>query len=381
MLLPLIASFDQSRAEGEATAENEERYGEVRGLLDELQLRQNAGYGKLLYKSQQDYDEIGEMIPGEFDKLRKLQKGRGKQTRKDIETSFANLSAKTQEDVRSKGMAGTTVGGSMRRGVAKERTAAMGRLDEQLLKEKMGIESAASTASIRHEYGGIDLLNAMGERSLTADERMTGHIANWVGGRQDIYPSQSAFIDLMSNYGTGQGDPPEYPEPDYLSTIGGPAAGGLVTGLAVKAMAAVCVSGEATVERPSGYCRLRNVKVGDLVRNGEFEFSKVVAKDFGASWPERSGDFIKIVVESGRSITLTDDHPINGKKAGEWRVNDVMSVGERVIEASRVEAVPSGDLRLADGTTYLANGFVVKSIIENPVNVLKGRVAELTSKG
>jgi hypothetical protein len=58
-----------------------------------------------------------------------------------------------------------------------------------------------------------------------------------------------------------------------------------------------------------------------------------------------------------------------------------MSVGERVIEASRVEAVPSGDLRLADGTTYLANGFVVKSIIENPVNVLKGRVAELTSKG
>jgi len=126
-----------------------------------------------------------------------------------------------------------------------------------------------------------------------------------------------------------------------------------------------CVDGEAVVTTPLGAKPLRAIGPTDQVMGADWRYHKVIAKDYGEIGPQDRQKYVKITA-SNTSITCTADHVIGGKRADEWQVEDVITVDGTERAISRVdpaEYVMSGDLALEGGVPYLANGFVVESII------------------
>ncbi len=91
-----------------------------------------------------------------------------------------------------------------------------------------------------------------------------------------------------------------------------------------------------------------------------------MAKDFGRPHDERNDEYVEL--SSGTySIIATTDHHVGGKPAGEWHIGETMEFfndKKCLIESVRkVGPVLCGDILLADGSDYIANGFVVTSVL------------------
>lgn len=90
--------------------------------------------------------------------------GLGNQERKDIAKRYAGLSAQTGQNMTNMGLGGSTVASSMQAGVRRQETDEMGRLEDRLRQQRIGMDMQMSQAGLaareRVNAGQMGLLQA-----------------------------------------------------------------------------------------------------------------------------------------------------------------------------------------------------------------------------
>lgn len=116
--------------------------------------------------------------------------GLGDQAKKDISQTFTNLTAQNTQSLVSSGLAGTTARGSVQSNVARGKANALGNLNEQLRRERIGQESEINrfNAATRNAYS--QYLDSLTASKLSFMER-----------RDDVGPDQALFLQQLEKFG------------------------------------------------------------------------------------------------------------------------------------------------------------------------------------
>lgn len=137
-------------------------------------------------------------------------KGAGDQERRDIEQSYGQRNSDIQQSLASSGMGNTTVGATMGLGVEREKRADMGRLEERLRQERIGLDTqlTGAQAQARQQMGseaanmmaglrgqGLGAQESLGTNMLGAQERGSANL-------QNVYQTNMANqLGLLGNLG------------------------------------------------------------------------------------------------------------------------------------------------------------------------------------
>lgn len=118
------------------------------------------------------YNDILGQYGDRYDRNMGYVEGMGTQERADINTQWNNERSAVGQDMVSRGLTGTTIKPSMEMGVERQRTAALGRLNDRLLQQK-----------------------------LYADMQLSGDKLGFMERREDEYPDPNLLAQLAQNYG------------------------------------------------------------------------------------------------------------------------------------------------------------------------------------
>jgi len=188
------------------------------------------------------------------DRIMAMFEGMGQQERADIQQQYRNLQSQVQGDVASRGLAGSTVLPSLKRGVATAERADLGRLDERLRRERIGAETDWSKyltglmtglrgetlgADERIKGGRYDVFSGATAESLGQQERLMKDPLDYeyrsfkdmlglLGGTFYQGPDLNAATRQASMTGYSLGPRPDIPEPNFLGTAGPGIASGLI---------------------------------------------------------------------------------------------------------------------------------------------------------
>lgn len=504
-MAPVIAGWaggaEQQAATDRANAQNEFRYGqaasEAMGLRDRLMnqtyadeasylpwLSQNLtgladqsaylgdniaqGYGNLRNDAMGNYNagsnrvdygydslagNVGNMVSGGYGDLRgqygdrtnramSYLEGSGAQQRADIDERFQGIGSQLEADLVGRGLNSSTVLGSTRRGVERERSAEQRRLEEGLRREYLdaygtfsgqdlaaqerGINEGAGYASsigmaglgarermnqegLRNnallteamlnaqERGGVrtlgydtesvnsfsDALRQFQNQRASYDMYGTGALTDLIGQRSDVAPQMNPYLyaqQAFQNYrggdggGGGGGSSDAWIGPAItggtalagagLASLGSGAGLGATIGMG-KAMVMFCIDGDSQFETKQGKRRLAELRIGDKVKSSDGQFKEIVFLDYGNPDESRMNDYLTITTDLS-TITVTKDHIIEDKPAGEWKEGDRMRTPKGHVDVVSIHpavAYPSGDILLEDGSDYIASGFYVGSMI------------------
>lgn len=130
-----------------------------------------------------------------------------------------------------------------------------------------------------------------------------------------------------------------------------------------------CIDGRCMLLTPRGRIKLSRVKLGDAVLGADGKFHRVIGREFGWA-PLSSRDKSLHLFTTRGNILITQRHPIAGRRAGLWRVGDIMPwFDDRGVHEAKIvnvrlgHYVLSGDVSLDGNVPYVADGFVVHSVI------------------
>lgn len=321
--------------------------------------------------------------------------GAGQQERRDINRGFDNNLNSSLSGLRSRGLIGSTINPAVRAGNQRRRADALGGLDERLRQQRLSWDSSLS-GDVANNFGqgawsGFNAVNTAQQNALNTgwntelarggvDTSNTGNLVNWIGNRTDSYPDQSAYLNTLYRSGQSQAPIPNYPSPSY-----GP---GIAQGLSSAAGAAIgkafvgCIDAATPIDTPAGPRPLAEILIGDQVMTlaGPDE---VVDRDCGAPWPQRRWDYLTLYLAGGAELTLTRDHLVNGRAAGDYQVGDSVALADgnddTLVGILHSAPVVSGDLRLAHSDHYLtAEGIIVGSMLEYyGISAMRPRPAEV----
>jgi hypothetical protein len=419
ILQMLIGIAEQKRSQGQYTGDVDEQirqlydvanrmgpetlktYDQPAGMaLDELtglRDRQRAAASTL-------YDETGEsrsdflsgfgrrgdeLVGGYEDRYARAESdlaGYGRQQAEDIDAASKQREAQSVQQLMDRGMYGSTIAPTLGLATERERSAEQRRLGEDLTRMRLDILPRLSGDALTAR-GGLDrelavydsamrgdVLNARRYMS-DVDATTTGNVANWFGNNA-VNRSNIVNAGFGSQYdaimGVNRVPPPALnfsqiganavqpvqPPGFSASSLIGPSigAGGMITAASIIATAVICIDGESRIATADGSTLLKNVRVGDRVRSAHGGCREVVAKHLR----QYTGDdswYIRLTM-NGRFIIISRDHPIEGRPAGEW-------IGEPGVEWKSAVPKVAGDLLLDDGSGYIANGFVISSLIHH----------------
>ena len=250
-LLPMIMGFindqGQQQATNQANAQNEQRYGEGVGLLNQLGQStipdanafaelQNQRLADILSTGQEGFGQLTQGYQDRYKRGMSMLEGMGNQERRDINTNYDNLGAQTHDYGVGRGLSGTTVMPGLQRGVARGRSDALGRLDETLRQQQIGLDTQLS-GDYLGAMGAANAfdINQMGQNfgaygqvegsRLAPQYDLTNQMLGWIGGRNDVAPAESPFLNTQMTLGQGAG--PAYSAPEqsnaglWSSLIGG----------------------------------------------------------------------------------------------------------------------------------------------------------------
>lgn len=146
-----------------------------------------------------------------------------------------------------------------------------------------------------------------------------------------------------------------------------------------------CIDVFTMVMNGDGYMiPFTDVRVGMSVMGGDGRPHTVINIDRGSSPEEHRVGYVNLVTSIG-SLTITKDHTIAGNPASNLSVGDVLNTLTGPVWILRVTDVPyrpGGDLDLKGCPTYIANGFIVDSVIAKATKEAKRMLFELAeSKG
>ena len=177
--------------------------GEYQRAFNEAKGANEGRYGEIL----QGYDKMSGAYDASLNNARGIVNTLGAQEASDIRGDYSAAGATAQQRLVDQGMANTTVAPTLAAGNLRNQNADLGRLNERLGRERLGVEADFGRKSIQN-YG--DKMNFM--------ERRT-----------DAYPDYGTYADLAMRAGQGGtwGDNGGmgYPGPGGAGTGGGGYAG------------------------------------------------------------------------------------------------------------------------------------------------------------
>ncbi len=140
------------------------------GLGATAQARTDTGMGRidqLMQSLQGGFGQLQSDVAGGFGTLRgdllSALEGSGDQERLDINEQFSNLGDATQAGLVSSGLSGSTINPSLQAGVQRQRSGALGRLDERLRQQELG--AIGSTG-----FGALGAQQNIGLAGLSAEQ-------------------------------------------------------------------------------------------------------------------------------------------------------------------------------------------------------------------
>lgn len=394
---------------GRMQGETDRSVGAARGLRDRASAE---AYGLA--------GNIGGMMDERARRNLAYLEGSGNQERKDINQQFTSANAANQANLASRGLANTTIGSQLSSGNERNRSDALGGLEERLRQQRIstdagltgeaintrsmlgqraqdtnwGMEQNVQNTANQGMANYLNQFNALrggqydmdvGQRDrlmntrfnnsinlLDAEQGNNNQLLSLLSGLQINGPDMGAFSQRMQN--AGQAMAPSYKPPgtDWVSPSIGAGAGVAGSIITTKMFVPVCLDGDSMIETPDGSFPLVMIREGDMVLCEDGQYHRVLFNDFGASFKQRSEEWVTITTETGRSITATMDHVIEDRPAGEWRPPQYIGV-ERVhsIHQAKMPEI-SADLLIEGNHNYIANGFAITSKMSEVVAEVVG---------
>ena len=143
---------------------------------------------------QQTYQARYDRAMGELDKV-------GDQARKDLSTQFKQAEASAEQGLASRGLLGTTMGGALTSGFARDKSTALGQLNESLARERIGWDAALSGDTLNALERGIGMYsNTMGNEANFRNQWQNQYL-NTILGQMTSGPSPVNWGDVMYNSG------------------------------------------------------------------------------------------------------------------------------------------------------------------------------------
>lgn len=177
--------------------------GRTRGALEEFGAREKP--------IMEGYEGQASYFGKEFDKrtadiTAKLE-GLGTQARKDIDRRYGDVSTQRQQALSARGFGGSTVGAAVEMGVQREKGGELGRLEEGLRRENIGLQSQLTGQALGARMG-------LSQQALGAQQQMMSNRLNLMTGLSgdQLMAHQSLFGGGMNMYTGLSGD--------YLNTVG-----------------------------------------------------------------------------------------------------------------------------------------------------------------
>lgn len=192
-----------TQAESEAKKANEQRYQDIL-----------AGYGDLYNNVGSQYSDLLNKVTGKYSDrygtAMDILQGMGAQEKSDIVSAYEDMAGKQQQDLVARGFSGTTVLPTMQRGVERQKTEELGRLDERIRAQKLDVHSNLSGDEIQ-------ALQSLGTGKIGALADIYGGKLGVMERRTDAYPDLGQYLQLMQ--GLGQAG-------EVTGTGGGSSSGG-----------------------------------------------------------------------------------------------------------------------------------------------------------
>ena len=157
---------------GRTAAERKARPSDAQALIDEY----TKAYGEAKEANEARYAEVLGGYRKRYNEALAELEGMGSQEKADITSRWNAESSKGQQDLTSRGLTGTTVLPTMKGMYEREKGSSLGRLDERLRREKIGLMTGLS-----------------------------GDTLGFMERREDVYPDLSMYANLASKYGQGSG--------------------------------------------------------------------------------------------------------------------------------------------------------------------------------
>ncbi len=244
----------------------------------------NQYQGDVMGRMGDTYDTMMPQYQARTDRAMGMVEQMGVQQRKDINERYSSMASNQASDMKARGMAGTTVMPSMAAGVERERSGALGRLDETLMQNRLNVYGQYSGQQLGYQQQAMGNMDAtyqnmagagfQNDMANRANEREAVFAANMnplkrgmaaqYHKQQTIGGMEYSFMprDPALSYQTGQSLAPAFQAPDPGSggkygMMGG--AGGMAAGAAAGATYGSIVPGVGT---------LTGAVVGGLVGGG-----------------------------------------------------------------------------------------------------------------
>jgi hypothetical protein len=186
-----LARNEYDRAYNAAKTANENRYGEIKGSYDDLL---NAGwqvYGDLYNKTLGNYGALYQAGMDYVDR-------QGAQERQDIQDSWRKQGAEAQQNLVSRGLAGTTIPNTVNQAVTRNTNQDLGRMNDRLNMQRAAVNQniGGAAAGALHNVGQ----NQINQGAGTAQNKL-----NFMERRDDTYPDVNLYAQLAQQYGAAGG--------------------------------------------------------------------------------------------------------------------------------------------------------------------------------
>lgn len=248
--------FDQQNKAEKATAAQRAAAGGLLGLnMDTGALSLNQGFfGNLLSQSRDQgratnealYDTIGmqDNLASQYkqreNRLLGMAERLGDVERKDLRSAYQTAFKNSTANLAGSGLQNTTVAANLQGGVSRDYGQALGRTEERLRRERLGLATGLSADTLGAQQNAISNRQNVAGMQDTVNARLSnqgmqlGSMAlNTITGQQIQYP-QFGPTDYFMSLRAAEAAKPE--EPNWFESMFAPAAAGAGTQLGTNAL-------------------------------------------------------------------------------------------------------------------------------------------------
>lgn len=362
------------------------------GLIDEAQSFRNVL--ELRNLGLEDINALDQSFQARQDQGLARLAGRGEQERRDLRRDFDSELGNEQAALQNRG-GGGFLASSLRLQNARARQEGLNRLNAQLTDFDFAAFTRLSGDTLNAQAAGNQQRLSLEAEPLNARIRHGDKLANFDLGVPLVPPGPTPFAGLRDSAfnlqamntaadaaEAGSGGPGAGQK--VAQGLGG-GGGGVAAGIALAPVtggisvpltvglglagaggsASGCLHGDSILETAYGPTQISTVEVGEAILCEDDEFHRIIAIDSGdiPDTPQRE-KYVKIVAGFNELI-LTVKHPVGGKPAGQWEPGEhIECFGKDCIVLVEPHDYVSGhDIMVEGDVDYVANGFVVSSVI------------------
>lgn len=140
----LIDEMKAKKLAGSGSGSAGGKYGGYGSAAEQLKAEMDKKLAEANAANEARYQDILGQKGQMYDRTMANLSGLGAQEEADIRQNYANLDARTAQDMQARGLAGTTIGASLRKGNARATNEELNRMRERLTRERIGYDTNLS---------------------------------------------------------------------------------------------------------------------------------------------------------------------------------------------------------------------------------------------